>query len=192
MSHIERRQREKEEIKQSILDAARAIAIEEGWASVTIRKIADKIEYTPPIVYEYFENKEALFRELVYHGFRLMHKDFESIMRSDIDPKELIMILSMETWDFAENNPDLYQLMFSIEKPAPNEEMMKGMELIKETFKKIDTGKFGNLENLILNWVCLTRGAISTLLMSPPPPHVVRESPRELYKKIVEYNIGLF
>jgi AcrR family transcriptional regulator len=191
MSHVERRQREKEEIRQSILDAARAIAIEEGWSSVTIRKIADKIEYTPPIVYEYFENKEALFRSLVYYGFKLMHKDFNETMQLETDPKKLIMFLSMQTWDFAASNPDLYQLMFSIEKPAPNEEMMKGMELIKETFRKLDTGKFGSLENLILNWVCLTRGAVSTLLMSPLPPHIGDVSPRELYKKIVEYNIGM-
>jgi AcrR family transcriptional regulator len=46
MSHIERRQKEKEEIKQSILDAARKIAAEEGWNALTIRKIADEIEYT--------------------------------------------------------------------------------------------------------------------------------------------------
>ncbi len=192
MSHLQRRQREKEEIRQSILDAARAIAIEEGWTSVTIRKIADKIEYTPPIVYEYFENKEALFRELVYVGFRLMHRDFETVMAAETNPKELIMYLSMQAWDFAANNPDLYQLMFSIEKPVPNDEMIKVMDVIKETFRKVDTGKFGNLENLILSWICLTRGAVSTLLMSPLPPHLGDVSPRELYKKIVEYNIGLF
>ena len=46
MGHIERRLRAKEEMKQSILDAAREIAAKEGWQAVTIRKIADKIEYS--------------------------------------------------------------------------------------------------------------------------------------------------
>ena len=81
MSHIERRLRAKEETKQSILAAARKIAGKEGWQAVTIRKIADEIEYTPPIVYEYFENKEALFKELIYFGFRLMHKDIEKAIK---------------------------------------------------------------------------------------------------------------
>jgi AcrR family transcriptional regulator len=186
MSHVERRQREKEEIRQSIMDAARKIAIEDGWPSVTIRKIADRIEYTAPIVYEYFENKEALFGELVYLGFKLMHTDFDETRQLETDPKKLIMFLSKQTWDFAANNPDLYQLMFSIEKPAPNEEMMKGMELIKDIFLKLNNGSLENLQELILSWICLTRGAVSTLLMSPPPPNFGSISPRELYKKIVE------
>ena len=88
MSHLERRLKDKGEMKQSILDAARKIAGKEGWQAVTIRKIVDEIEYTPPIVYEYFENKEALFKELIYFGFHMVHKDIEKAKQNESDPKK--------------------------------------------------------------------------------------------------------
>ena len=89
MNHVERKLREKEKIKQNILDAARDIAAKEGWHAVTIRKIANKIEYTPPIVYEHFENKEDLFKELIYMGFRLLKKEFEKARQSERGTKEV-------------------------------------------------------------------------------------------------------
>ena len=60
----ERRQREKESIRANILDAAFSLAKTEGWASLSIRKIADAIEYSAPVVYDYFENKEAILFEI--------------------------------------------------------------------------------------------------------------------------------
>ena len=60
----ERRDRERQEIKQAILTAAREIAAVEGWQSVTIRKVAERIEYSPPTIYEHFANKEAILLEL--------------------------------------------------------------------------------------------------------------------------------
>src|SRR6266849_4709924 len=66
----QRRERECQELRQAILSAARDIAAREGWQEVTIRKIAEAIEYTPPIIYEYFASKEALLLELLREGFR--------------------------------------------------------------------------------------------------------------------------
>ena len=185
MSHLERRTREKEEIRQSIIAAARKIAVDEGWQAVTIRKIADMIEYTPPIVYEYFENKEDLFKELVYFGFRLLHKDLASVVQQENDPKAVINYLSVSHWDFAANNYDLYQLMFNLEKPVPNDEMMISIELMKNTFEKAAKGDQKEFELIILSWMCLTRGAISTLLMSPLP-HFKGRDTRKMYLEIVQ------
>ena len=56
----QRRERERQEIRQSILCAAREIAAEEGWQAVTTRKVAERIEYSQSTIYEYFENKEAI------------------------------------------------------------------------------------------------------------------------------------
>lgn len=56
----QRRERERQEIRQSILEAARQIAAEDGWQAVTTRKVAELIEYSQPTIYEYFENKEAI------------------------------------------------------------------------------------------------------------------------------------
>jgi AcrR family transcriptional regulator len=60
----ERRQREKESIRANILQAAFTLAKTEGWGSLSIRKIADAIEYSAPVVYDYFENKEAILFEI--------------------------------------------------------------------------------------------------------------------------------
>lgn len=67
----ERRQREKESVRANILQAAFNLAKTEGWASLSMRKIADAIEYSAPVVYDHFENKDAillkfLFRDLSF------------------------------------------------------------------------------------------------------------------------------
>ena len=131
MGCVERKQREKEQVRQSILDAALKIAVEEGWHALTIRKIADAIEYTPPIVYEHFENKEELIQELFLSGFRELQKGYDLKNQSETDPKKIIMSLSLNHWDFAFKHKDLYQLMFSLERPIPNEEIKTGIRLIK-------------------------------------------------------------
>jgi AcrR family transcriptional regulator len=63
MGSKERIQRQKEETRKNILKAAREIVKQEGWQGLSMRKIADKIEYTAPIIYEYFANKEAILQE---------------------------------------------------------------------------------------------------------------------------------
>jgi AcrR family transcriptional regulator len=62
-------------MKQAILAAARDIAAQEGWQAVTIRKVADRIEYSRPMIYEHFENKDAVLLELMREGFRLRIED---------------------------------------------------------------------------------------------------------------------
>ena len=186
MGHIERRLRAKEEMKQSILDAAREIAAKEGWQAVTIRKIANKIEYTPPIVYEYFENKEALFKELIYFGFHMMHKDIEKAKQSESDPKKLLINVSLVYWDFAHKNMDLFQLMFSLERPTPSEEMMNIFNLSENIFLELAKNNKKLSQELLMNWVCLNHGAISVLIQLPPPPHFLKNNPREWYVSIIQ------
>ncbi|MEL6805067.1 MAG: helix-turn-helix domain-containing protein, partial [Bacteroidota bacterium] len=60
----ERREKEKAAQTNSILRAARKIAVAEGWTKVSIRKISKEIAYTPPVIYEHFKNKEAILIEL--------------------------------------------------------------------------------------------------------------------------------
>ncbi|MGB8657959.1 MAG: helix-turn-helix domain-containing protein [Candidatus Zixiibacteriota bacterium] len=178
--------REKEEVKKSILDAARKIALREGWNCVTIRKIADEIEYTPPIVYEHFESKEDLIKELIYMGFRLLQKEVKKVKQSQKDPKKLLKLLSLVHWDFAFSNIELHQLMFSLERPTPSEEMVYNFGLTKSIFLEISQGNELLAEELVLNWVCLIEGAISTMMQLPPPPSFKKTDTRKLYIKMIE------
>ncbi|MFA6765376.1 MAG: helix-turn-helix domain-containing protein, partial [Sphaerochaetaceae bacterium] len=69
MSTLTRRERDAQRMKDDILAAAREIANEEGYASISIRKIARKIEYTPSIIYHYFSNKEEILEHLLKSGY---------------------------------------------------------------------------------------------------------------------------
>jgi AcrR family transcriptional regulator len=185
MSHIERRQKEKEEIKQRILEAARKIAAKEGWHSLTIRKIAEEIEYTPPIVYEHFENKEDLIREIVYTGFNMLSKEFASARESESDPKKIIHILSLIHWNFAFNNVELYQLMFSLERPNPTEEMVANFKLIEEAFLELIHDKEA-LHEIIFSWMCFISGAISIVMRFPNLPHQEGKDPKKLFVRMID------
>jgi len=185
MSHIERRLKEKEEIKQSILDAARKIAAEEGWNALTIRKIADKIDYTPPIVYEYFENKEDLIREIIDAGFVKLGKEVSVARQSETDPHKLLMKLSLIHWDFAFNNVELYQIMFSLERPTPNEEMLSVINIIEKTFLNLTNNNKELLHEIVFDWICIIQGAISIAIKTPTIPHLEEKDPRDIFINMI-------
>jgi AcrR family transcriptional regulator len=163
MGHIERKLREKENTKNNILKAALDIAIADGWQAVTIRRIAEAIEYTTSIVYEHFENKEALLLEITNYGFRLLNQQGEKILSEELEPAEQLLKVSLSSWDFARNNKELYHLMFSMGKPS-NEDARKGMASIVGIFTKLTGKSEDEIESYILNWICLRLGAINLLM----------------------------
>ena len=184
MGHLVRKLRDKENIKQSILNAALEIAIAEGWQAVTIRRISEEIEYTTSIVYGHFESKEALLLEITNTGFISLNQEFEKVLSKEMDPKKQLLQLSLINWDFAINNKELYKLMFNFGKPS-NENAIRGMNLIKEIFMKL-TGKSKNkVDSLILNWICLRRGAINMILEFQGDELYMKKH-RELYIEFIE------
>ncbi len=70
MSALSRRRKHKEELRRAILDAAREIFVRQGYESFSMRKLAEKIEYSPGSVYLHFKNKEELFECLGGREFR--------------------------------------------------------------------------------------------------------------------------
>jgi AcrR family transcriptional regulator len=109
----ERRDRERQELKQAILDAAREIAAGEGWQAVTIRKVADRIEYSPPTIYEHFANKEAILLDLTRTGFRLLLVDIQAAAAAG-DPAGRVIAIARAYWEFAWKYPELYQVMHGL------------------------------------------------------------------------------
>jgi AcrR family transcriptional regulator len=110
----ERRERERQEIRQSILSAARQIAIEEGWQAVTTRKVAERIEYSQPTIYEYFDNKEAILMALVYQGFESVLLAMQTAKAQHERPEEQLLAMTRAYWDFAFRYPELYQVMHGL------------------------------------------------------------------------------
>src|SRR3954469_12942121 len=68
----ERQGREREAVARAILDAARDLFVAEGYQNVSIRKIAEKVEYSPAAIYGYFPSKDDIFLALAEEGFRLL------------------------------------------------------------------------------------------------------------------------
>ena len=114
MGTKERRDRERQELRQAILMASRDIAAREGWQSVSIRKVAERIEYSPPTIYEHFISKEALLVELMREGFRLLMERVRAGNSAAASPEARIMAIALAYWDFAWDYPELYQVMHGL------------------------------------------------------------------------------
>ncbi len=113
MSAKDRRERETLQVRQAILKAACDIAAEDGWRAVTIRKVAEKVEYSPAALYEYFDGKEAILLELMREGFRLLAQDMRAVPEGN-NPVERLVAVAHSYWDFAFRHPELYQVMHGL------------------------------------------------------------------------------
>ncbi|HEX2835109.1 MAG TPA: TetR/AcrR family transcriptional regulator [Thermoanaerobaculia bacterium] len=115
MGPKERREREREEIRTRILDAARELFAHEGVESVTMRRIADRIEYSPTAIYFHFRDKEALLAELCDCDFREFAHGF-TLIAQIADPVERLRAAGHAYVDFGLNHPSHYRLMFMTPK----------------------------------------------------------------------------
>lgn len=117
MGITERKEREKSEMKKLILDAAMHLFITEGYENVSIRRIADKIEYSPASIYNYFPDKGTIFFELHREGFELFYNKQLSIQHIE-DPVERLIAHGRAYVEFAKENPEYYDLMFISRDPG--------------------------------------------------------------------------
>jgi AcrR family transcriptional regulator len=113
MSAKDRRGNEVIQMRQAILEAAREIAAEVGWREVTVRKVAEKVEYSPATLYEYFASKEAILLALMQEGFRILAQDMRAVPESGNAVERLIAV-AQSYWDFAFQYPELYQVMHGL------------------------------------------------------------------------------
>ncbi|HLW47094.1 MAG TPA: helix-turn-helix domain-containing protein [bacterium] len=104
----ERRQREREELRRAILDTAREIAAAEGWSAVTIRRVADRIEYSPPVIYEHFSSKEDIVVELFRQGFRELLQEMRVARDAETDPVEALLAVGRVYWSFSVAHPEMH------------------------------------------------------------------------------------
>jgi AcrR family transcriptional regulator len=114
MGISERRIREKDKVRTDILATAWQMVKEEGWQSLSIRKIADAIEYSVPVIYDHFENKEAILKEFGNEGFRLLSKKISQAKEKVDDPFEQLRLMADAYWNFALKNKEYYQLMYGV------------------------------------------------------------------------------
>lgn len=134
MGTAERRLRQKDEVRSSILATAWQMVKQEGWQSLSIRKIAGAIEYSIPVIYEHFHNKEAIVAEFAKEGFYLLSKKIQQAKATSADPAVQLKAIAGAYWDFAFKNKERYRLMYglgmqgcAIEKCFPEREDFRNM-----------------------------------------------------------------
>ncbi len=117
MGITERREREKEEIRRKILDSARELFAREGYEHVTMRAVADAIEYSPTTIYNHFEDKDDLVMALCYEDFGRLLGALSQRPRPT-DPLEWIRQLGRSYAAFGATYPNHYRFMFMTPEKA--------------------------------------------------------------------------
>ena len=120
MGIVERKERERLETRDKILDAARELFVSEVYEGVSMRKIAEKIEYSPTAIYVHFADKEELFRELCHADYARLAEVFQSSVMST-DPIERLKQIGAVYVDFGIRHPNHYKFMFMA--PHPPQEL---------------------------------------------------------------------
>lgn len=118
MGIAERRIRQKESVRCSILEEARKIVEQEGWQALSIRKIAEAIEYSVPVIYDHFANKEAILLEFTREGYQLLNEELTKVKGKHKEPAEQIEAMAYAYWKFAFDNREYYQLMYGLGMPT--------------------------------------------------------------------------
>jgi len=122
MGPKDRREREKADVKSKILDAAREMFLTYGYEKVTMRMIAEKIEYSPTAIYLHFKDKQALFAELCSRDFQGLAEVFRRIAGIE-DPIERLKNIGHAYVSYALEHPNHYRLMFMTPHPEGADEI---------------------------------------------------------------------
>ncbi|MBK6976902.1 MAG: TetR/AcrR family transcriptional regulator [Cytophagaceae bacterium] len=128
MSVADRKEREKEEMKARILDAAKKLFLENGFEKTSIRNIAEEIEYSPGTIYLYFKDKNDLLFALHQQAFGGLMESFMNVATVE-DPFERLIALGHQYLKFAFENPEMYELMFLLIAP------MEALECCNEVWE---------------------------------------------------------
>jgi len=138
----ERKQKHKEQVRANILQTAWQLVLQQGWQALSIRNIADAIEYSVPVIYSHFVNKEDLLKEFYKEGFRLLAEELNKSKQKHRTAENQLFAIGKAYWDFAFKNREYYQLMFGVNleccyKGKMTEEKTVVRELMKSAISKV-------------------------------------------------------
>lgn len=112
MGIAERKARERAEREQRIIAAARVIAEREGWDAVTIRRLADEIAYSQPVLYSHFKNRDAIVAAVAIEGFQEIAVALREAASGSTEPLNALRNVAMAYVAFALSRSALYEAMF--------------------------------------------------------------------------------
>ena len=108
----ERRERERAHRHQLIVTAARELAEAEGWEAVTTRRLAERVEYSQPVLYSHFNGKDAIVGAVALDGFGELAAHLRRARQAASEPGQALRAVGRAYLEFAAERPALYQAMF--------------------------------------------------------------------------------
>jgi len=118
---IARKEKEVEQVRQKILDAALDIIVKEGFDALTMRKLGSRIGMTAPNIYNYYSGKDALYISIVIKGFEMLHQALESAFHQTDDKLKRARALINAYVTFGMEKPSYYDIMFTRPTPKYND-----------------------------------------------------------------------
>jgi AcrR family transcriptional regulator len=155
MSSEERRKKEKENRKNSILKAARKLFLERGFKAVTVDQIAAKADVSKGAIYLYFDSKEEIYTQILIAANIEQHKEIEFFPRQDATASEILMRFAKDYVDYFLHNNELFRILmtFMLQSENMNLTEEQNAQLIHTTnensriiaeilHKGVDSGEF--------------------------------------------------
>ena len=168
MGISERKQKHKEQIKANILQTAWHIVLQQGWQSLSVRNIAEAIEYSVPVIYSHFVSKEELLKEFYKEGFRLLGEELDRSRQKHRSPETQLFAMGKAYWDFAFCNKEYYQLMFGVNmeccfRGEMTEEKVAVRELMKSAIGRVVEENNTRVDTTLKTstWWCILHGLVS-------------------------------
>jgi len=110
VSTIDRRTRRKQVLRQRILDVSREILLSQGFAGLTMRRVAEAIDYSPAAIYLHFQSREQIAQELCFAGLRQLYERLQSVTAKD--PATRLSGYARVYLEYAQSDPETYRLIF--------------------------------------------------------------------------------
>jgi len=183
----ERKARQKKFLRQEILDAASELFVKEGYENVSMRRIAEKIEYSPTTIYLYFRDKTELLEQVCQETFSRLSQVLSRIQELPADPVERLKRGLLAYIKFGLENPHHYRAVFMIKVPEgfaeekyhqPDSPGMQAFDFMRRcVFDCISAGKFKNSDAELVSQVLWAgiHGLTSLLITCEGFPWVGRE-----------------
>ena len=191
-----RRENDKIRFRKAILDTSIDIAETEGWNQFTIRKLCSRLEYSAPVIYQYFESKEQILQAVRQSVIEDIGHRFSEIDLYTSGSESRMMEYALYFWDFAIEHPSKYQILYSLQyAPDFNQNKASSSHLLIDFYKKafLSISPTCCSDDLVLeycdNWISLIHGFIAMNMVHKirsggPPKNVYINSIQRFLKSI--------
>ncbi|MFD4410150.1 TetR/AcrR family transcriptional regulator [Streptomyces sp. NPDC058476] len=134
MSVQERKERERAVRERLIVATARELAEQQGWDAVTTRRLAERIEYSQPVLYSHFRGKREIIGAVALEGATEMAAALRAATSAADGPRARVTALTRAYLDFAERNPAVYDAMFQLDGGLAFADEVETPEPLKNAF----------------------------------------------------------